>query len=150
MFFLWENIINIKKVNNKKIILLSFKRFGFIVPTTFSRIVATAKTVREENIDDLEEANNRDPFSKLKKLLFENNFTEKELSEFAKIAFSVLDLNYENYIKIDKKLYRPTVVSNMISDSSKIRNKLKWESKTNFENLVSEMVISDYNALKDN
>ena len=38
----------------------------------------------------------------------------------------------------------------MISDSSKIRNKLKWESKTNFENLVSEMVIYDYNALKDN
>ena len=55
MFFLWENIININKVNNKKIILLSFKRFGFIVPTTFSRIVATAKTVREENIDDIEE-----------------------------------------------------------------------------------------------
>ena len=55
MFFLWENIINIKKVNNKKIILLSFKRLGFIVPTTFSRIVATAKTVREENIDDIEE-----------------------------------------------------------------------------------------------
>ena len=76
--------------------------------------------------------------------------TVHSVEEFAKIAFSVLDLNYENYIKIDKKLYRPTVVSNMMSDSSKIRNKLKWESKTNFENLVSEMVISDYNALKDN
>ena len=76
--------------------------------------------------------------------------TVHSVEEFAKIAFSVLDLNYENYIKIDKKLYRPTVVSNMMSDSSKIRNKLKWESKTNFVDLVSEMVISDYNALKDN
>ena len=66
------------------------------------------------------------------------------VEEFAKIAFSVLDLNYEKYIKIDKNLYRPSAAVNMISDSSKIRNKLQWKSKTNLESLVSEMVISDY------
>jgi len=70
------------------------------------------------------------------------------VEEFAKIAFSVLDLNYEKYIKIDKNLYRPSAAVNMISDSSKIRNKLQWKSKTNLESLVSEMVISDYNKLK--
>lgn len=72
---------------------------------------------------------------------------DHSVEEFAKIAFSVLDLNYENYIKIDKKLYRPIEVGNLISDSSKIRKKLKWKPKINFENLVLEMVMSDYKNL---
>ena len=72
------------------------------------------------------------------------------VEEFAKLAFSVLDLNYEKYIKIDKQHFRPTEVENLISDSSKIRTKLQWKPKTSFENLVSEMVISDYDSLKNN
>ena len=76
--------------------------------------------------------------------------TAHSVEEFAKIAFSVLDLDYENYIKIDKSLFRPSTVANMISDSSKIRNKLQWKPKINLEKLISEMVIADYNILKKN
>src|SRR5690606_32581644 len=36
--------------------------------------------------DDLDEARSRDPYPKLKKLLMENSFSEKELSEFEKLA----------------------------------------------------------------
>lgn len=76
--------------------------------------------------------------------------TSHSVEEFAKMAFSVLSLNYENYLKIDKTLYRPSKITNMISDSSKIRNQLQWKPKIKFENMVSEMVISDYNDLIKN
>ena len=72
------------------------------------------------------------------------------VEEFAKIAFNVLDLNFEDYVKIDRKLYRPSEVEILISDSSKIKNKLNWEAKINFENLISEMVITDYDHIKKN
>lgn len=71
------------------------------------------------------------------------------VEEFTKIAFNILDLDYEKYLIIDKKLFRPSEVELLVSDSSKIRNKLQWKPKISFENLISEMVISDYKFIKN-
>ena len=70
------------------------------------------------------------------------------VKEFAKLAFEILDLNYEKYIKINKNLFRPSEVTLLKSNSSKIRKKLNWKNETNFESLVSEMVTEDYNNIK--
>ena len=72
----------------------------------------------------------------------------ENLKEFVKTAFEVFDLNYENYIKINKNLFRPSEVKLLKSNSKKIKKQLGWKHKINFNELVSKMVISDYNILK--
>src|SRR2546422_5075890 len=39
--------------------------------------------------------------------------------EFCEAAFSVADLDYEAYVKVDEKFYRPAEVEHLIGDSSK-------------------------------
>tara|TARA_Y100000766_G_C18900494_1_gene603179 strand:+ start:651 stop:1712 length:1062 start_codon:yes stop_codon:yes gene_type:complete len=51
-------------------------------------------------------------------------------------------------IKVDKKYYRPAEVETLLGDSTKANEKLGWKPKFSFEDLVSEMVNSDYNLIK--
>ena len=51
-------------------------------------------------------------------------------------------------IKIDPKYFRPTEVEILLGDSTKAKNMLDWEAKTNFNNLVKIMTEFDYNRLK--
>ena len=70
------------------------------------------------------------------------------VQDFIKIAFLSLDLNYEKYLKINKKLIRPKELFILKSNSKKILKKLNWKAKTDFKSLVSKMVVTDYNLLK--
>jgi GDPmannose 4,6-dehydratase len=71
------------------------------------------------------------------------------VKEFVKHAFESLDLDYQKYVKINKNLFRPSEVDLLQSDCAKIKNKIGWKPKTSFEDLVSKMVIFDYNRLKN-
>ena len=51
-------------------------------------------------------------------------------------------------ITVNPKFYRPAEVDLLIGDFSKAKQKLKWEPKTSFNELVSMMVKSDYATLK--
>lgn len=68
--------------------------------------------------------------------------------EWVEAAFSCLDLDWEKYVKIDKKFFRPAEVELLVGDSSKARKKLNWKPKVSFEQLVKIMVEYDYNLLK--
>ena len=70
------------------------------------------------------------------------------IKEFAKKAFEVLDLDYKKYVKINKVFFRPSEVDLLVADSSKIKNKIGWEPKTNIDSLINRMVINDYNYMK--
>jgi GDPmannose 4,6-dehydratase len=70
------------------------------------------------------------------------------VKEFLEISFGLLDLNYEDYLVIDPRFYRPAEVDILQGDSSKARADLGWSSETSFEELVTEMVQSDYDLLK--
>ena len=52
-------------------------------------------------------------------------------------------------IKINPLFFRPAEVDTTLSDSSKARNILNWKPKTSFNQLVSLMVRSDYDRLKN-
>lgn len=53
-------------------------------------------------------------------------------------------------IRIDPAYFRPTEVEELLGDASKARNKLGWEPLTSFEEMVEEMMASDFsNAEKD-
>ena len=51
-------------------------------------------------------------------------------------------------IKISEKYFRPTEVFELRGDASKAKRELKWKPKTNFKNLVSEMMKSDLKDIK--
>jgi len=64
--------------------------------------------------------------------------------EFCEIAFNALDLDYEKYVKVSDELYRPDESKQLVADSKKIRNTLKWEPEVSFSGLVKMMVDHDY------
>ena len=68
--------------------------------------------------------------------------------EFLEIAFNVVGLDYEKYIEISEKYYRPNEVDYLLGDPSKAKKELKWEPKMSFEDLVISMVESDINKAK--
>lgn len=69
------------------------------------------------------------------------------VKEFVETAFKHGGIdNWQDYIGIDPKYYRPTEIENLVADASKAREKLGWAPKTRFEDLVRLMVDSD---LKD-
>ena len=55
----------------------------------------------------------------------------------------VNDKTGQIYVKVDPVYFRPTDVDELRGDSSKAKRELNWKPKTNFKNLVSEMVESD-------
>ena len=69
--------------------------------------------------------------------------------DFAKVAFTRANLDYEKYIKIDKRYLRPAEVDALIGDASKAKKKLNWEPKTKWKALAELMVDADIQLLDD-
>ncbi len=68
--------------------------------------------------------------------------------EFCERAFGEAGLDWQAYVKVDDRFYRPAEVELLIGDASKARNVLGWEPRYTFESLVREMVEADLKALK--
>lgn len=64
------------------------------------------------------------------------------------IAFSYLDLHYQDYVVIDPQYYRPAEVDVLLGDSSKAKRKLNWRAKTELEQLVKVMVDADVQRIR--
>jgi len=62
---------------------------------------------------------------------------------FVEKVFKYLDLDPWKYIQIDDKYKRPNEVPALLGDSTKIRTKLGWKPKVNFDQLVKMMVDED-------
>ena len=52
-------------------------------------------------------------------------------------------VNGETIVAIDPRYFRPTEVDSLLGDASKAQQKLGWQPKTSFQELVREMVLSD-------
>ncbi|AIY42851.1 GDP-mannose 4,6-dehydratase [Collimonas arenae] len=63
--------------------------------------------------------------------------------EMCRIAFSYLDLNYEDHLVIDPKLFRPAEVDVLLGNPAKAHGKLGWKPKTALEQLMQQMVDAD-------
>ena len=70
------------------------------------------------------------------------------VKEFVELAFARLDLDWQKYVKIDEKFYRPAEVDLLIGDPAKAKQKLNWVPKTSFKQLVNMMVDSDMALVK--
>jgi GDPmannose 4,6-dehydratase len=67
--------------------------------------------------------------------------------EFLTEAFRCVNLNWEDYVEIDPRYFRPAEVELLIGDPSKARQKLGWEPAVTFTGLVKLMVKADLQAL---
>jgi len=64
--------------------------------------------------------------------------------EFCELAFEYAGLgNYEQYVEIDPRFYRPAEVNVLVADFSKAKRKLGWQPETTFKGLVEMMVDHD-------
>lgn len=65
------------------------------------------------------------------------------IREFVEQAFSYVDLNWENYVKIDSRYFRPTEVDKLIADTHKAKKILGWKPKIGFKDLIKIMIDAD-------
>ena len=72
----------------------------------------------------------------------------KTVREFAEEAFDFVGLNWEDYVEVSEKYYRPNEVDYLLGDSSKAREILGWKPKVDFKGLVEIMVKHDINEAK--
>ena len=63
--------------------------------------------------------------------------------EFCELAFGRVDLDWEQYVKIDEKFFRPAEVDLLVGTHAKATKQLGWEPKTSFPELVNMMVDAD-------
>lgn len=71
----------------------------------------------------------------------------RSVKEFVEAAFKSAGVdNWQDYVEIDPRYYRPAEVEVLIADASKAKEKLNWEAKTKFGDLVKIMTEAD---LKD-
>lgn len=63
--------------------------------------------------------------------------------EFLTETFRLLDLDWQKYVEIDPRYYRPAEVDLLLGDASKAREKLGWQPKVGFKELVKIMVEHD-------
>lgn len=70
------------------------------------------------------------------------------VKEFLKAAFSYADLDWEKYVEIDQRYFRPTEVDLLLGDNSKAKKKLGWEPRVDFEGLVKIMVDADMEEVR--
>ena len=68
--------------------------------------------------------------------------------DMCKIAFDYVGLNYEDYVEIDPKFYRPAEVDLLLGDPKKAENVLGWKAKTTLEELMHMMVDADLRRVK--
>ncbi len=67
------------------------------------------------------------------------------VEDFLKKSFSLLKLDFRDYLEIDKTLYRPSEVMVLQGNYSKAERVLGWKPTITFEELIQEMVESDMN-----
>ena len=63
--------------------------------------------------------------------------------EWCEEAFALLDLDYREFVRYDRRYERPTEVNALIGNPAKARKQLDWEPRTDFKGLVRIMVDAD-------
>jgi GDPmannose 4,6-dehydratase len=69
------------------------------------------------------------------------------IREFLELAFQHAGLDWEKYVEIDPRYYRPAEVDLLIGDATKAKKQLGWKPKTRFAELVRIMTDADINML---
>jgi GDPmannose 4,6-dehydratase len=69
------------------------------------------------------------------------------IRDFVDKAFGCVGLDWQEYVAIDKNLYRPAEIYNLEGDAGKINRMLGWKPKTTFDEFIQIMVNSEINRM---
>ena len=67
----------------------------------------------------------------------------ESVRDFCRLVFEQLELNYEDYVVIDPRYFRPAEVDLLLGDASKAKQQLGWEATTDLEELARIMTQHD-------
>jgi len=68
--------------------------------------------------------------------------------EFVRLAFEAADLDWEQYVVVDPRYYRPAEVDLLVGDATKAKRALGWTPEVSFEQLIERMVRADLDRLR--
>ena len=68
--------------------------------------------------------------------------------EFCQVAFDHVGLDWEKYVVVDPKFYRPAEVDLLVGEPSKAKRLLGWEPSVTFQELVRIMTDADLAGLR--
>jgi len=68
--------------------------------------------------------------------------------EFCQKAFARYSMNYEDYVEVDSKYYRPAEVDQLLGNPTKAKEKLNWKPKTDIYALIDMMVDHDFEVAR--
>jgi GDPmannose 4,6-dehydratase len=63
--------------------------------------------------------------------------------EFVETAFSCLDLDYRQYVRVDPKFFRPAEKVRLCGNPARIIERLHWQRTSNLKEIINEMVESE-------
>ena len=66
--------------------------------------------------------------------------------DFCAKAFQLAGLDWQDYVVVDERFYRPAEVDLLVGDSTKARDRLGWAPTYGFEAIIKEMVLADLKA----
>jgi GDPmannose 4,6-dehydratase len=69
------------------------------------------------------------------------------VKEFLELAFARVGLDWNEYVTVDPRYYRPAEVDNLLADPAKAGRQLGWQSRTGFRDLVRIMVDAESRAI---
>lgn len=68
--------------------------------------------------------------------------------ECAQIAFDEVGLNWNEYVVVDEKFYRPAEVNTLQADPTRAKDELGWKQETKFDELIRDMVRTDVERVR--
>ncbi len=71
------------------------------------------------------------------------------IKEFLEEAFSYVELNWKDYVEVKPHLFRPAEVDLLQGNPAKAKEKLGWEPRVKFKELVQILVEAELQAVKD-
>jgi GDPmannose 4,6-dehydratase len=69
------------------------------------------------------------------------------VGEFVEEAFSYAGLDWQDYVEVDSRYFRPTEVDLLQADASKAARDLGWQARVKYRDLVRIMVDADFEAI---
>jgi GDPmannose 4,6-dehydratase len=71
------------------------------------------------------------------------------IREMCEVAFSHVGLDWQDYVVVDQRFFRPAEVDLLVGDASKAKLSLGWEPQVSFTELMRMMVDADIRTLEE-
>lgn len=73
----------------------------------------------------------------------------RSIRDFLDEAFALVDLDWQQYVEVDPRYFRPAEVDLLLGDATKAREKLGWAPKVSFREMVRRMVAHDLDLARE-